>query len=505
MFQFLRKRARKRPNAATLAVTLWSLQQSLFKLSKKDDVTIGNAVENVLIVGGIGSGKTSASGRTLALAYLKAGFGGLILCAKPEEPLLWRRYAELAGRLDDLVEFGPQSHWRFDPLAFELSRAGVGAGHTENLVQLFSALLDLGEKDGGRGGGKEGEQFWRKAFLQLLRNLVDLLVLSTGKISVPELYRLAISTASSLDQVRNPEWRSRSYNFLCLTEADKRPKTPSQQRDMELVADYFLIEWPNLSEKTRSVVLSTFTSMADVLNRGILRDLFTEGSNIDPTAIEQGKIIVVAMSLKEYGQIGLYAAALWKYAFQKSIERRDVTKSPRPVVLWQDEGQFFLLPATDFLFTSTSRSARVSDVLLTQSISGVVATLGGGPSGKAEADAYLSNYGTKIFHANTDPTSNEYAANLIGRCKQFVISANNNYGSNEGWSGFPSNQQTGGSSGINEIVEFELQPREFSKLRTGGTANRGQVDAIVFKNGAGFKATGRNWMKVTFTQDFRSS
>jgi TraM recognition site of TraD and TraG len=328
-------------------------------------------------------------------------------------------------------------------------------------------------------------------------------VLATGQVSVPDLYRVAASTATSLEQVRSEEWRSRSACFRYLKESDTRPKTAGQQRDFELVADYFLCELPALSDKTRSVILSTFTSMADVLNRGILRDLFTQGCNIDPTATEQGKIIVVNMPLKEYGQVGLYATALWKFAFEKSIERRDVTKSPRPVVLWQDEGQFFLLPSTDFLFTSTSRSARVANVLLTQSISGVVATLAGGPAGKAEADAYLSNYGTKIFHANTDPTSNEYAANLIGRCKQFVISANNNYGGSDGWSNGGWRQQSGRSSGISEIVEYEVQPREFSRLRTGGADNRGEVDAIVFKNGAGFKATGRNWMKVTFKQDFR--
>jgi hypothetical protein len=477
------------------------LQRPLFSLSKKDLFTIGNAVENVLIVGGIGSGKTSASGRTLAMSYLSAGFGALILCVKPEEPELFRRYCALTGRLGDLVEFGPQHDWRFDPLAFELSRAGAGAGHTENLVQMFSALLDLGDKDAGRNGGKNGEQYWRKAVQQLLRNLVDLLVLGTGQINVPDLYRLAVSTASTLEQVRSEEWRSRSYCFRCLTEADKRPKSPSQKRDFELVADYFLCELPALSDKTRSVILSTFTSMADVLNRGILRELFTNGSNIDPTAIERGKIVVVAMPLKEYGQVGLYAAALWKFAFQKSIERRDINTSPRPVVLWQDEGQFFLLPSTDFLFTSTSRSACVSNVLLTQSISGVMATLGSGASGKPEADAYLSNYGTKLFHANTDPASNDYAANLIGRCKQFVISANNNYGSEQGWTGSSLSRHTGGSSGISEIFEYELQPREFSRLRTGGVANRGQVDAIAFKNGAAFKATGRNWMKVAFAQD----
>jgi hypothetical protein len=499
MFQFLRRRPEKRTNAVALAAEAWSLQNPLFKLSKKDAFTIGSAVENTLIVGGIGSGKTSASGRTMALAYLRQGFGALILCAKPEEPQLWRRYCELSGRLGDLVEFGAQKAWRFDPLAFELSRSGAGGGYTENLVQMFSALLDLGEQDGGRGQGKEGEQYWRKAVMQLLRNLVDLIVLATGKISIPELYRLAVSAPSSPEQVKSDEWRTRSYCFRCLSEADKRPKSESQQRDFELVADYFLIEWPNLSDKTRSVVLSTFTSMADVLNRGILRDLFTQGSNIDPTAIERGKIVVVAMPLMEFGQIGLYAAALWKFAFQKSIERRDVSASPRPVVLWADEGQYFLLPGTDFLFTSTSRSARVANVLLTQSISGVIAKLGGGPSGKAEADAYLSNFATKIFHSNTDPVTNEYSANLIGRCKQFMISANNNYPGD----GLSSSRPGGGSSGISEVFEYELQPREFSRLRTGGAANRGQVSAIVFKNGAAFNATGRNWMKVTFSQDFR--
>src|SRR5580658_486927 len=111
MFQFLRGDSRKKLDAATPAATPWSLQNSLFTLSKKDAFTIGNAVENVLIVGGIGSGKTSASGRTLAMSYLSAGFGALVLCAKPEEPELWRRYAAETGRLNDLIEFGPQNNW----------------------------------------------------------------------------------------------------------------------------------------------------------------------------------------------------------------------------------------------------------------------------------------------------------------------------------------------------------------------------------------------------------
>jgi len=44
--------------------------------------TIRNAVEGVQIFGGIGSGKTSGSGRVIALRYLASGFGGLVLTAK---------------------------------------------------------------------------------------------------------------------------------------------------------------------------------------------------------------------------------------------------------------------------------------------------------------------------------------------------------------------------------------------------------------------------------------
>ena len=206
MLKFLRGLSRKKPDAATPSSVLWSLQSSLFKLSKKDAFTIGNAVDNVLIVGGIGSGKTSGSGRTLATSYLSAGFGALVLCVKPEEPELFRQYCALAGRSDDLIEFGPQNDWRFDPLAFELSRAGGGWPHREPCANVLYAV-GPGRK-GWRPRRREGGRtILRKAVLQLLRNLVDLIVLATGNISVPDLYRLAVSTASSLEQVRSEEWR----------------------------------------------------------------------------------------------------------------------------------------------------------------------------------------------------------------------------------------------------------------------------------------------------------
>ncbi len=61
------------------------------------------------------------------------GFGGLVLCAKPEEPALWSGYASETGRGGDLVMFGAGEGWSFNFMQYESLRSGAGAGLTENL------------------------------------------------------------------------------------------------------------------------------------------------------------------------------------------------------------------------------------------------------------------------------------------------------------------------------------------------------------------------------------
>jgi hypothetical protein len=70
-----------------------NLDTRLLQLSRGDYFTLTDACQGVHIFGGIGSGKTSGSGKMLAGAYLRAGFGGLVTAAKPEEVDLWIRYA----------------------------------------------------------------------------------------------------------------------------------------------------------------------------------------------------------------------------------------------------------------------------------------------------------------------------------------------------------------------------------------------------------------------------
>jgi hypothetical protein len=497
MFNLLRRMLRRWPDRA---VTGWPLSRPLMDWSHNDVWTLGNAVEGTLTMGTTGSGKTSGSGRAIALAFLRCGFGGLVLTAKKDERQLWEKYCREAGRPNDLLVFGPHEPWRYNFLDAELQQQGSGAGLTENIVNLFSTVLEIAERGQG-GGGREDEGYWRRALRQLLRNAIDLLVFAIGRLSIPDLYRVVISAPTSIAEKNSPEWKSSSFCFDCLSKADKASKTPAQAADFEIVADYFLVEYPNLSEKTRSVVVSTFTSMVDVLNRGILRQLFCTTTNVAPTATEHGKIILIDLPVKEYREVGLFAQVLWKHAFQMAAERRDTKANPRPIFLWADEAQNFVT-SFDQQFQTTCRAARVATVLLSQNISNFYAALGGNEKARAEVDSLFANLNTKILHANGDAVTNEWAARLIGRCRQFFLNVSNSeQTTNEclglfGGGGEPDHN----NSGISESYEFEVQPAAFTALRTGGMKYRGLVDAIVFQNGTTFQASGRTWLQTTFRQ-----
>ncbi|MDX2199509.1 MAG: TraM recognition domain-containing protein [Phycisphaerae bacterium] len=489
---------RKSSDHRTAAHT-WDLDQPLLMLSPQDAWTIRDALEGTIGLGATGSGKTSGSGCPIALAMLRAGFGGTVLTAKRGERELWESYCRATGRLGDLRVIG-DGKLCFNFLNYEAKRPGAGGGISENIVNIFSTVLEAADRTKSGGGGQEDQGFWRRSMRQLVRNCVDLLLLAGVEVSIPSLYRVVISAPQNREQAAAAAWREKSLCFQCLQKAESRAQNPTQQRDFDLVADYFLFEFANLSEKTRSVVVSSFTSLIDVLNRGLLRELFSTTTNITPDVVEEGKIVVIDLPVKEFAEIGVLAQVLWKYMFQRAIERRDVKKSPRPVFLMADEAQYFIT-SYDQQFQTTCRAARVATVLLSQNVSNFYAALGHGDAGRAEADSLFGNLNTRIFHANGDPITNEWASSLIGRSRQLMSNGGNSQ-SRDWWTAMTGLGDPGQcSAGFSEIFEYEVQPAVFTRLRTGGPANGGIVDAIVVRNGKVFRQTGKVWLPVMFRQN----
>ena len=467
----------------------FDLSLPLLQFSKNDYWTIGDACTGTQIFGATGSGKTSGSGQAIAKSFLNSGFGGLILTVKPDEKNLWLRYCKETGRENSLIVISPENKWRFNFLDYELKRSGAGAGLTENLVMLFYSVLELVER---KSGGGNNENFWERTLKQLLRNTIDLLSISKGSVSLKDMYDVIVSAPDSLEDLQNKEWCDSSFCFQSIYEGEQKAKSSMESNDFELTAKYWLNEFPKLSDRTRSIIVSSFTSMADCFLRGVLRELFCTETNIFPELTHEGAIILFDLPVKEYSDLGLMAQAIFKYIWQKSTERRAIAENSRPVFLWVDESQNFV-SSYDFQFQSTARSSRACTVYLTQNLPNYYAVLSG-QKGKEEINSLLGNLRTKIFHANDDTTTNNWAVELIGKQWQMKTSINTGSSSNEQGN---SKQQ---GVGRTESLDYEILPREFTTFRKGGFENDFLVDSLLFQGGRFWNANDKSYLHCVFNQ-----
>ena len=464
------------------------LDLELCHFSDADPFTLRDACEGVQIFGATGSGKTSGSGAALARAYLAAGFGGLVLCCKADERALWERYAAETGRTADLIVFGPGSPWRLNVLEYELTRPGAGAGLTANIVELFMQTLEAG----GRAKQSGGEPFWNDALKEILRNDVELVALATGKLSLADLYDVIESAPQSPEQVCDERWQRESVCFACLEAAERNATTPEKRGDYEQTERYWLRRFPQLAEKTRSIIVTSFSAIADAFLRHPVREMFCTDTTVRPEDSQAGKIIILDLPVKEFNEVGVFAQVLVKLAWQKAMERRDIMRSPLPVFLWADECQYFLT-SYDQLFQTTARSSRTCTVYLTQNLPNYYAAFGEG-KGHSQADSLLGNLQTKIFHTNGDSITNEWASKLIAQVWQNKTSITGGASTNA-----QGESENNGFS-FAEQLAAQVLPVEFTMLKKGGAPNGNQVDGIVFQSGRVWAHTGTNFIHVTFSQ-----
>lgn len=486
------------PEGGRAAFDPFPLDQTLLQLSPHaaDALVLRDVLEGVQIIGATGSGKTSGSGAALARAFLASGFGGLVLTTKIDEPNLWRSYAAATGRSGDLVFFGPAHTHRFNFLQYEATRPGPGAGSVENLVELFLTLLEASES----GEGKSSEKFWDRSVRQLLRNTIGLLRLAGQPLSMPVISDVIRTAPRSPDSLHDPDWQKQSLCWQCLEAAHHQ-----RGLDYDIIEAYWLGEFPEQDERTRSNIIMTFSTMADLFCRGELRELFGTKLTLLPEFSHHGAVILLDLPVKRYGQVGRFAQVLFKHLWQQAVERRDVARNPRPVFLWCDEAQEFIVKH-DMLYQATARSARAATVYLTQTISAYYARLGHAGSGRDEADAFLANLATKIFHANSGQT-NEWAERLLAkewtyRAHSSVSSSSPNSSLADSAAGSSQGRDRSSvSSGVNPSLESHVLASWFTTLRKGGPASGWLVDALIFQTGRIWAASRKNHLKVTFRQE----
>ena len=200
----------------------FDLDMPLIEFSAKTENscwTMRHAFEGVQIFGGIGSGKTSGSGRMLALKYLANGFGGLVLTVKPDEKAAWMDYCRLAGRSNDLVVIEPDGKYSFNFLDYEATKSENNEAITENIVEVLKTVIQAGEeKDGGKGD----DGFWQSALDMLIFHVIDLCRMAYGSLSIEKMYEIVQSLpkaeetakpANSQDEIPEVKAFERAYKL----------------------------------------------------------------------------------------------------------------------------------------------------------------------------------------------------------------------------------------------------------------------------------------------------
>lgn len=460
-------------------------------LSSGDAWTIRHSFEGTLIAGSTGSGKSNGSGPFFALPLLLAQYGGLILCFKNQEVDVWLRRARLAKREQDVVLFSPSQPYRFNYLQYEMTREGAGAGEVENLVQLIMEIV--GMVDGGKVEMSGDSAFWNRAMKELTRAAIALLKAAGGDLSLETISNMvadAPQTTHEAQQMRADIEAAPSAESLpgtlanLIWQAVHRELDHGQRHDLEVSLGYWLKLFPALSDRTRTGIVATYTGVASVLSHGAAYQLMGTALNITPEAIyKQGKIVIVALPIAEWHDAGRVVAGIWKYMYQRAIIRRKVQCWPRPCFLWIDEAQEFIGPNSyDPYYQSVAREARSATVLLMQSVSALYSALG-----RDKAHALLSNLSTKIFHAQMDSETNEYASRLIAS----HLTQSHSFSVTQG----------GHSASSSEVLRARIMAGDFTFLAKGGPPHW-LVEGIVFQGGKRFAATGETFMKCVFRQRF---
>jgi type IV secretory pathway TraG/TraD family ATPase VirD4 len=485
--------------------------------------TLRDACEGTLILGATGSGKTSGSGAHIARAFLRAGMGGLVLCAKPEEKDRWLGYARQCGRGHSVIVLDGSGRERFNFLDYALLRDGAGAGQTMNLVTLFTQLADAANR---RAGAGDGDPFWRDAMRELLSHGMDALIAAYGRVRLHEMQQFCETLPLPDDK------REGGFCYQTMAKAYSAPARPLPLHDWQVIDGYVFEHMRRMSDKTRSGIVASFTSLAHGFIKGTMHRLFCTDSTLVPELTHQGAVLIVDLPVKQWDTSGILAAHVMKFLFQKAAERRVCTEATRPVFLWADECQFFL-GDYDNEFQSTARSARACTVYLTQNLSGIYSSIGGRHPEHA-ADALLGNLRTKILHGNDNRTTNQWAADMIGKGVQMRRNWSESTGRSRGYSrgesrntgtssgstfgahyssssgestgrgtnrGASWGSQENSGTGASETIDYRVQPSFFAEgLRTGGARNKNMVDAVLFQPGQTFGDTRQHWGLCAFPQ-----
>lgn len=417
-------------------------------------LSLEDSAQNILVLGGIGSGKTTRAIQPFLVQLLNQDAGGLIFDVKGDFKNAVNTIAVEVGR--EVTVIGP-----------DRTKMNLLTGLTPEIASSFlkSAIL--------MNSGSPKDKFWIDSAEALCKNALGVLSFFPGRYNLSELYTYLFDNG-----VRDGINEEATAKLPTLSDREGRL--------LKTYLSYYEQIFSSFDDKVRSGVNASVAQVLAPFNHPDLVDAFCTDDKNAPTMNEvlDGTVYLVDMPLARWGLGGKVAYNFIKLRFFNTMQRRNVEgawNKERPVFFMCDEFQEIVSANRDGLsdlnFWDKSRSSKCIGIVSAQAVSSFYAAIGD----RDLADALIQNFRQKLCFRTEDSHTIEMLNHLLGRVEIERVSVNE--GKSQSSGGLFSGQfsQSDNTSVSRSVIERQvINPQLFRTM--------GQNQAIALLSFAGSSA-----------------
>lgn len=366
-----------------------------------------DASQNIIILGGIGSGKTTQLIHPLLGQFLDQNCGGLIFDIKGNFGRAVKALSDATGYGSRLFVIGPE----------HLSINLIEGLTPEIAASFLKSCLML-------GGGTDMNQFFTDTATELCR-------ISLGVLSfIPEAYNLYSLYRYIFDEsyLQSIHKQIDAYLVSNKWSEDALALLKSYRRYREQTFDQF-------DEKLRGSILASVAHILSPFNHPELIRAFCQTTQCHLEQVLEGSVFLVQLPLSRWGLGGKVANNFIKLRFFNVMQQRELRQEwdqEKLVFFMCDEYQEIVSGNRDGLsdlnFWDKSRSSKTIGIISSQSIKSFYAAVGN----RDCADAILQNFRQKLCFRTEDQETLDYLNRLTGRVEVEKVTESRQLGSSSG-------------------------------------------------------------------------
>lgn len=357
-----------------------------------EDLFLGTCV-----LGGIGSGKTSAALRPILVQLLALcngtegefnKIGGLIIDPKGEIlPTLVTTFQSIGRPLSDIILLNPEaSSHTYNPINPQES--------AETISERFKQVLRLSS-----GGGGDNS-YWEETSKKQIGYALQVLGITKEEVTVSDLLEFFKSNAKA------EEICDLAEKILKEKESDNL-KVITQLTAIEAIKN----EWLALNPKTQMILRAGFSNMfGGIAINPTLQKTFCNGKTFSFQDVIRGKILVFHNPNGDTTTNRLIGLCLKADFHKVAMERTNggCSQTQRPLLLLCDEFQEILSATLDCTPLGQAPGAKIIHLLASQSITSLeYRTL------SEAAKTFRHKIGNWVFFHNTDKATADFATLLL--------------------------------------------------------------------------------------------